>query len=548
MALKNRLLFLSPSVLSGQERECKASDFENLDRTPLGEGAFGSVYRVRHKATGKNYAIKLMGKRDILSNRALPLVRREVRIMYSLNHPYVIKLHNHFEDNRFFYLILELAEGGSLYKYASKSRGLDEPQVAQFMREVAIGVHYLHHKSPPIIHRDIKPENILLDANNTAKLGDFGWSNFYTETQRQTLCGTPEYLAPEMINKSGHSTSLDLWNLGILMFELLAGHAPFRARSGEELYKKILLNKLEFPVKFPLGARDLVQNLLKSNPAERISIEQFLDHPWMKSHAPIRPTVEISFETETLPIEDEDCTIPNERPTIAFKPSDYTVIGNTDSERSPSSPHPAAIDARKKRLQVLEANLALKTHLVENIDANTAKITEFLNSAKYTKDLKFYGTSLEGLSKTVKSQKKKSDDLDELIQKRETQGQELSEQLRQLKRELRGFYAQRAMMVSELTVIKRELMTQKLDEQLSLFSRALGALQIKAESEADSEVELKELLADLQTSLKQPPDTFQTEVDKLNARLSLRRKELTEAEMISSESLIVSSVRKLLDN
>jgi serine/threonine protein kinase len=104
------------------------------------------------------------------------------------------------------------------------------------MREAAIAVNYLHCKQPPIIHRDIKPENILLDGNLQVKLCDFGWSNFFNEEVRHTLCGTPEYLAPEMIRKSGHDTRLDLWNLGVLLFELLAGSAPFRGKTKEELY------------------------------------------------------------------------------------------------------------------------------------------------------------------------------------------------------------------------------------------------------------------------------------------------------------------------
>jgi serine/threonine protein kinase len=157
--------------------------------------------------------------------------------MYSLSHPYIIKLFNHFEDEANFYLILELAEGGSLFSFASKRRGLDEPTVAQYMREIALAVNYLHCKQPPIIHRDIKPENILLDDKLRAKLCDFGWSNFFnSEEIRQTLCGTPEYLAPEMIRKSGHDTRLDLWNLGVLLYELLAGSAPFKGRNKDELY------------------------------------------------------------------------------------------------------------------------------------------------------------------------------------------------------------------------------------------------------------------------------------------------------------------------
>jgi serine/threonine protein kinase len=167
----------------------------------------------------------------------LPQIRREVRIMYSLTHPNIIKLYNHFEDDDNFYLIMEIAEGGTLFKALRKRKTLDERSTAQFMREVALAVQYLHQRYPPIIHRDIKPENILLDSEGTAKLSDFGWSNFNND-ERDTYCGTLEYLAPEMIARTGHGIELDLWNLGILLFELLAGRPPFESKSQTELLTK----------------------------------------------------------------------------------------------------------------------------------------------------------------------------------------------------------------------------------------------------------------------------------------------------------------------
>jgi serine/threonine protein kinase len=476
-----------------------------------------------------------MAKRDITSNGALHLVRREIRIMYSLNHPYVIKLHNHFEDDRFFYLILELAEGGTLFKHSSKTRGLDEAQVAQFMREVAIGVYYLHHKDPPIIHRDIKPENILLDANNVAKLGDFGWSNFYTEEQRQTLCGTPEYLAPEMISKSGHTTTLDLWNLGILMFEMLAGHAPFRARSGDELYAKILKNKLEFPRNFPLGARDLVQMLLRSDPSERITIEGLLRHPWMMSHAPIRPTVEISEMTEVLPIETDDCTIPNERPTIAFRPGEFTVIGNTDQDRSPTAQR-LSVETLKKRIQGLEASIGLKSSLIASLSASAAQATEFLHTSQQTKDLHFYSRNIEGLHKTVTAQRKKSEDLSALINKRNSQADELLGQLKHAKRTTQALYSNRSQMTSEVMSIKRELIVQDFETSLSWAGQALAVVRAGLTSEAEIEEESNYLLG--QAVQQGTSQSLQGDVERLKTQLARRKQEVAKAELEQCEQLI----------
>lgn len=129
---------------------------------------------MKHIASDKEYAIKVIPKTRILLRGMLQQVRREVRIMYCLNHPNIVKLYSHFEDCTNFYLILELAEGGQLFTKLRKLGSLDESSAAQYLREICLAVQYLHSKDPPIIHRDIKPENILLDKDGKAKLGDFG--------------------------------------------------------------------------------------------------------------------------------------------------------------------------------------------------------------------------------------------------------------------------------------------------------------------------------------------------------------------------------------
>lgn len=132
----------------------------------------------------------------------------------------------------------------------------------------------MHSLYPPIIHRDIKPENILLDEQGAVKLADFGWSNFFSDEQRrQTYCGTPEYLAPEMIKQSGHDKSLDIWNLGVLLFELLTGSPPFEGANQSILFENILNHKVKWPVRFNSIAKDLIQKLLKTDPAQRIKLD-----------------------------------------------------------------------------------------------------------------------------------------------------------------------------------------------------------------------------------------------------------------------------------
>ncbi len=290
--VKKRILFLSPSVTSGHEREPKKDDFESMTNTSIGSGGFGKVYKVRHKVSQNVYAIKVISKQKIIESNMCEQMKLEVRIMYSLNHEHIIKLYNHFEDDDYFYLILEYAPKSHLYEKLKAVGRFTESVAAQYMREIISAVQYLHSLNPPIIHRDIKPENILLDAKESAKLCDFGWSNFFSANRvRMTYCGTPDYLSPEMIRQEGHDQRLDIWNIGVLLFEMLTGKPPFQGSNQRELFESILKIKINYPRDFPKLARDLVGKLLKSNPKERLSLAAALDHAWFKSKPEIRPVI-----------------------------------------------------------------------------------------------------------------------------------------------------------------------------------------------------------------------------------------------------------------
>lgn len=156
-----------------------------------------------------------------------------------------------------------------------------------------------------MIHRDIKPENILLGIDGDAKLADFGWSN-YALTARETLAGTLEYLAPEMLNQEGHDTTLDVWCLGILLYELLVGKAPFRAKTVTELKHMIDRMDISFPNHFSPQAKQLVKSILKVNPAERLPIVDIVNHPWVTRLPELRPTVRLTVTREILPQVTED--------------------------------------------------------------------------------------------------------------------------------------------------------------------------------------------------------------------------------------------------
>jgi serine/threonine protein kinase len=181
------------------------------------------------------------------------------------------------------------ASKGQLYSLLRRQVRFDQRTAAQYMREVLEAVRYIHSFSPKIIHRDIKPENLLLDENYRVLLSDFGWSNFLDENEsRKTFCGTPEYLSPEMAKKSGHNEMVDIWALGVLLFEFLAGYAPFSGSCPKELYTNIKKLKVNWPVDFPPLAKNLVSKILKLNPSERLSVEEILDHSWFTQNPPLR--------------------------------------------------------------------------------------------------------------------------------------------------------------------------------------------------------------------------------------------------------------------
>ena len=294
--VKKRCLILSPTVNAGLESESKISDFEK--EKEIGKGGFGLVWKVIHKKTQKVYCIKVIKKDGIVQQKLVDQMNREIEIMYILNNPHCLRLKNHFEDDENFYLVMPLASKGQLYRVLKKFRKFDERTAAQILRETISALQYLHSFKPPIIHRDIKPENLLLNEGGRILLADYGWSNFNVEGDvRKTFCGTPEYIAPEMLLKKGHDTRVDIWSIGILMFELLSGYSPFVAKSNQELYQNIRRLKIQWPKDMSPLAKNLISKILKLNPADRPSFDEILDHQWFKQTKIIKPLLENKMKT-----------------------------------------------------------------------------------------------------------------------------------------------------------------------------------------------------------------------------------------------------------
>ncbi|XP_070600638.1 aurora kinase B-like isoform X2 [Erythrolamprus reginae] len=204
---------------------------------PLGKGRFGAVYLAREKKTHFILALKVMFKSVLEKAQLEHQLRREIEILSHLRHPNILRMYNYFHDRTRIFLMLEYAPGGELYKELQKNGRFDDNRTATYIEEISDALVYCHAQK--VIHRDIKPENLLLGLRGELKLADFGWSVHTLSLRRTTLCGTPDYLAPEMIEGSPHNENVDVWCVGILCYECLAGYPPFEAPTHMETFRRI---------------------------------------------------------------------------------------------------------------------------------------------------------------------------------------------------------------------------------------------------------------------------------------------------------------------
>jgi len=246
---------------------------------PLGRGKFGSVYLCREKRYKYIVAIKVLHKRQLMKAGVEHQLRREIEIQSNLRHRNILRLYGYFWDEKRVYLILEYAPRGELYKYLTKSKRFPERKAASYVLQLSRALRYCHSKH--VIHRDIKPENLLIGYKGELKIADFGWSVHAPSSRRRTLCGTLDYLPPEMIESKDHDYQVDVWTLGVLAYELLVGTPPFEAEGNTATYRRIVRIDLHFPAHVSPLARDFVQRLLRKDPKTRMPLSNVPRHPWI---------------------------------------------------------------------------------------------------------------------------------------------------------------------------------------------------------------------------------------------------------------------------
>jgi aurora kinase len=247
---------------------------------PLGRGKFGNVYLAREKRSKYVVALKVLFKNQLQQSQVEHQLRREIEIQSHLRHPNILRLYGYFYDQNRVYLILEYAPRGELYKELQRCKCFNEKRAATYIASLARALLYCHEKH--VIHRDIKPENLLIGFKGELKIADFGWS-VHTFSRRRTMCGTLDYLPPEMVENKEHDTAVDIWSLGVLCYEFLYGIPPFEAKKHSDTYRRIVKIDLKFPPTPVVSdaAKDLIRQILVKDSTQRLPLQKILEHPWI---------------------------------------------------------------------------------------------------------------------------------------------------------------------------------------------------------------------------------------------------------------------------
>ncbi|GMJ11094.1 SNF1-RELATED PROTEIN KINASE 3.14, SOS3-interacting protein 3, CBL-INTERACTING PROTEIN KINASE 6 [Hibiscus trionum] len=266
----------------------------------LGHGTFAKVYHARHLPTGKSVAMKVVGKEKVIRVGMMEQIQREISVMKMVKHPNIVDLHEVMASKSKIYFAMELVRGGELFSKIAKGR-LKEEAARVYFQQLISAVDFCHSRG--VYHRDLKPENLLLDEHGNLKVTDFGLSAFAEHLKQDgllyTTCGTPAYVAPEVISKKGYDGSkADIWSCGVILYVLLAGFLPFQDDNLLAMYKKIYRGDFKCPPWFSPEARRLITKLLDPNPSSRITISKIMDSSWFKKSVPrtVRSKEELEFE------------------------------------------------------------------------------------------------------------------------------------------------------------------------------------------------------------------------------------------------------------
>ena len=278
----------SNTVFSSHKKvkDVKLEDFKVLK--VIGRGSFGKVNLVEYLPTHETYAMKSLKKDLLIEQEQIENTLLEKEILQTIDYPLLCGLVFCFQTEERIYFIMPFLSGGELFQHLRKFRTFDEEKVRFYGAQIALALEYLHSKG--IVYRDLKPENILMDEQGYLRLADFGMAKKLKDDEKaMSFCGTPEYLAPEIITMEGHDKNADWWSFGILLFEMLCGLPPFYVENLDKMYELIKTSSVKFPKRINLSedAKDIIRKLLEKNPKKRLGsqngIEEIKNHPFFQS-------------------------------------------------------------------------------------------------------------------------------------------------------------------------------------------------------------------------------------------------------------------------
>ena len=378
-----RVQLSEQNVNPGQEK-AGPQDFELCKI--LGEGGYGKVFQVK-KVTGKDkgsiFAMKVLRKASIIRNQKdTAHTKAERNILEAVKHPFIVNLMYAFQTGGKLYLILEYLCGGELFTYLDREGIFLEDTTCFYLSEIILALQHLHNQG--IIYRDLKPENILLDGEGHVKLTDFGLCKEHIQegTVTHTFCGTIEYMAPEILTRSGHGKAVDWWSLGALMFDMLTGMPPFTGDGRRKTIEKILRGKLCLPQYLTPDARDLIRKLLKRQVSQRLGsgpedAEQIMNHNFFKHinwqdvisrklDPPFKPSLKSADDTSQFD-EQFTATVPVDSPVESTLSESANMIFQGFTYVAPSVleemyAQPRVINARSPRKGLLSTGFSGSLH------------------------------------------------------------------------------------------------------------------------------------------------------------------------------------------
>lgn len=330
----------------------------------FGKGGFAKCYEITDTSNNRTYAGKIVSKKLMSKQNQRDKMTQEIRIHKSLSHKHIVGFYGFFEDSLNVYIVLELCRRRSMMELHKRRMTLSEPETRFYMKQILNGVHYLHNNK--IIHRDLKLGNLFLNDDLHVKIGDFGLAariEFEGETKK-TLCGTPNYIAPEILNKKGHSFEVDIWSIGCIMYTLLVGKPPFETSSLKETYNRIKKCHYKLSSTISQPARQMIMTMLQSDPKSRPKVQQLLSHEFLTN----------GYTPTSLPT---SCLTMAPRYDNLEKPLRKPLIQINDNVNEMEVDMPAPVQLRANELTVKNNFNALRDMLMQVISSRPVRNQKF---------------------------------------------------------------------------------------------------------------------------------------------------------------------------